>query len=534
MQSLSWSSSQAETALFAHLQEHSIPILASSIDGTPIAAAAVRESEPTAHVVSEFVIEVSQKDPEAFGYLDTVVKGAMLASVLFYPELGQVPKRFERLDAYFDTPVILRAIGAHGSTAERSAVQVLQLAYELGIRPKCFQSTFDETFGVLNAAARELRRYGAFTMSTSETVEYLLEEGFDASDVELLISKLESVLESLHIEVVPRPEPDPDLTVDEAKFEAVLQAEVQYRRPEALKHDLDAATAIHRLRRGQLCRTLERAGAIFVTTNSSLAHGTRLFFREVYGGTGVPPITLDHHLGTLLWLKKPTAAPDLPRDLLVASCYAALNPPDQLWRRYLQEIDKLRVRGDITPEDYHLLRFDLSSKSSLLTLTGGKQDAFADGTVREVLRRAKANAAREATQMASEAQAAAREHEGAAKAAQRSAEAVSAHTASERLQRRLRYRQIGNAAGTGARWTLLGTAFVLALLAGLLSEGLLSSPLRLALIGVGVLLTALSVFDISVGRWVRGRAFALEAAVAKWTSNKAERWIEGSAPDVRA
>ncbi len=87
----------------------------------------------------------------------------------------------------------------------------------------------------------------------------------------------------------------------------------------------------------------------------------------------------------LLWLKKPTAAPDLPRNRVIADCYAATQPSDRLWRAYLDEIQKLEARGDITEEDYYLLRYDLEAKTTLMDLTQGDEEAFTQGTVQEIL-----------------------------------------------------------------------------------------------------------------------------------------------------
>lgn len=397
-----WSSDEAERALFAHLQDQAVPLLAALVQGMPLIQQNAAPLRGAQFVVSAFILELSTSDPEYFGYLEMFTKGAMLASVLFFPRIGEAERRFERLDAYFDTPLLLRAIGAHGPVAERAVRQLIALSYELGIRPMCFRSTFNETLGVLNAAHYAVKRYGSHALDPSDTIEYLLEAGYGPSDVELLIARLGKVLGSLRLQIVERPEPVASMTVDEPGFEVVLQKEVHYRRPEALKHDLDAATAIHRLRGGELQRSFEQAKAVFVTTNGSLSRGVGTFFADHYAGRGVPLCFLDHHFGTLLWLKKPTAAPDLPRDMLIASCYAALNPPAALWHRYITEINKLRQQGDLTEEDYHLLRFDMGSKSSLLTITEGVPDAFVEGTVPEMLTRAKANARRESEDRARE------------------------------------------------------------------------------------------------------------------------------------
>ena len=152
--------------------------------------------------------------------------------------------------------------------------------------------------------------------------------------------------------------------------------------------------------------------------------------------------------------------------------------------------------------------------------------------MQEVLRRAKANAAREAEEAASVARAEAEAYQGEAEAARRSAQAESARSASERLQRKLRYRQIGKAVGTVARWVVLGLALAAALLFGLITEGVLPSPFRLVLLIVGASVSALSVLGVSLGSWIRSRAVTVEARVAKSLSEKAEDWFERSAHEL--
>jgi hypothetical protein len=523
---LTWSREEAEAALYAHIQDQAVPILSAVVEGAPIVVANTTPTREARFVVSAFILELAEFEPEHFGYLEVFAKGAMLASVLFFPNLGETGRRFERLDGYFDTPILLRAIGAHGPVAERAAQQLISLAYELGVRPLCFRSTFDETLGVLNGAANALRRYGSHALDPSQTIEYLLEEGLEASDVDFLIARLSKVLHSLRIQVVDRPAPDTTLTVDEARLEEVIQGEVHYRRPEALKHDLDAATAIHRLRGGELHRGFEYARAIFVTTNVPLARGVRYFFDELYGGQGVPLCFLDHHFGTLLWLKKPTAAPELPRDLLIASCYAALNPPDALWHRYITEIERLRQRGDLTEDDYHLLRFDVGSKSSLLTLTGGSQDAFLEGTVPEILKRARANARREAEERVEAEALRAEKAETAQRETARTVEAA-------REDRRAQYRIVGNRFGAMARWTILGVGFLIAgVLTALSYIGLAGWPVLVVALIAG-LASGLGVLDLGVGKWLRTWALSADVLISTNVANRLERWIESDAPAQR-
>jgi len=104
-------------------------------------------------------------------------------------------------------------------------------------------------------------------------------------------------------------------------------------------------------------------------------------------------------MATIAWLKTPIGMPDFPRHQMVANCFAALRPPDGLWKAYLAEIDKLQAQGAISTEDYGLLRFSTQARSALMDLTFGNIEGFASGTVAEVLEVAKA-AARAETEAA--------------------------------------------------------------------------------------------------------------------------------------
>jgi hypothetical protein len=79
---------------------------------------------------------------------------------------------------------------------------------------------------------------------------------------------------------------------------------------------------------------------------------------------------------------------------IIADAYAALNPPDALWKEYLEEIDRLNTTGRISAEDYHLLRFSMEAKGALMAITLGDPEAFTEGTVDEILERARAAARR--------------------------------------------------------------------------------------------------------------------------------------------
>lgn len=113
---------------------------------------------------------------------------------------------------------------------------------------------------------------------------------------------------------------------------------------------------------------------------------------------------------TLAWLKDPAGAVDLPRKQMIADSSAAMDPPEHLWRKYLQEAERLRKSGFISEVDFTFLRYSMEARQALMTITFGDSEVFTEGTVPEVLARARKNAAAEAEATAHRASRAAQEH----------------------------------------------------------------------------------------------------------------------------
>ena len=216
-------------------------------------------------------------------------------------------------------------------------------------------------------------------------MEYFIETGRSASDVELMAARLSEKLRILGIRIEEKPAYEKRYQIDEAGFEAALSAEIHYNNPRARIRDVDSISAIARIRRGRESYYPETSIALFITNNSSLARVTRKFFQND-APAGVCAICMtDYALGNLLWLKNPTKAPELPLKQLLAHAYAALQPPDHLWIKYLTETAKLQDQGSISPDEYYILRHSFAAKNALMDLTQGEESGFSEGTVQEVL-----------------------------------------------------------------------------------------------------------------------------------------------------
>jgi hypothetical protein len=194
----------------------------SGAGGLPLPTA----SRETEFVVASFIAHLLERDPDGFGYLESVVKGSMLASALYLPDLGRVQKRFDGVVLYFDTPLLLNALGYTGEESQLAARELMDLAYELGASLACFERTVTETEGVLIGAAGALRTRSKYTPQVGTVAEFFIGQGLQPSDVEVLVGRLPENLRALRVRVQDPPPHVAGLTVDEAALEEALQKAV--------------------------------------------------------------------------------------------------------------------------------------------------------------------------------------------------------------------------------------------------------------------------------------------------------------------
>jgi hypothetical protein len=387
-----WEEEQAEQALLSYVEALAEPILGAVVEGEPIVN--LPRIDATGSVLtSQFVLSLCEKEPLAFEYLVTIVKGTMLANVLFWPvAFAGGRTRLSEIEILLDTPIVLRGLGYAEAPYREPAEELLGMLVKEGAKLRIFEHTLHEVEGVLDGAAATYRTGTQRDHIPGDVVDFFASEQMGRSDVELAIASLRDRLEQHHIEVVQPPEHSEEDTISERDLETTLKEGVHYGRHGTMVKDLKSLTAIYRMRDGEVRRHIESCDAVMVTSNNTLAHVSKVFFAEHFGTRSVPLCMTDYALAALAWLMNPAQAPDLPRRQIVAISYAALNPPEEVWRKYLAEIRRLHERGELTEEQVGLLLYSPDARLELMNATSGDPDALATGTISQILQHAEAEA----------------------------------------------------------------------------------------------------------------------------------------------
>jgi hypothetical protein len=377
---LDWTQADAEAAIQRFIDEFSVELALARRSGV-LANNGNHQDERLA-VVSGFARRAIERDQTNLEYLEEMVRGSILANVLYFQDLGSWKPTMPHLIVYLDTTIVIRLLGLAPDPAVEAAEELRQLLKSFGVGMRVFQHTVVEIQGVLEGVAAGLRQARQEHVDLQqhitvnrEVLDHLVKKGTDPADVAAIIGDLDRLIFKAGIQSVDTPDyPDrPDF--DEAKLDELLQEFVGYKSASARAKDGKSLVAVHLLRGGAEPRELGAARAVFVTSNTKLTRASSRYFRDARLASPVTHCLTDLSLTTQLWLRAPLTHPDVPRKLLIAESYAALDPGPALWERYITAIERQREAGNIDDVQVKSLVYSDMAREAFLEVTHGDPDA---------------------------------------------------------------------------------------------------------------------------------------------------------------
>lgn len=372
--------SEALEMLLLFLSKFSIDCLKTYIFGHTIPESPRKEFKYIV-LISQFLKHIHTNDATLFDSFIVLMKGHMLANALTCPDLDSLQQTFSKVTFYLDTPLALHLLGLSGPEKEKAEKEIVTSARKLGAKVCIFSHTSQELYNVIRGAAKHLDS----TNARGSIVREMRKEGKTYTDLILIAGKREEHLLQCGVRTVETPSyDDHSVQMDENLFENLLDEEIDYYNPNAKIFDVNSVRSIYSLRKGSLPCRLEDAKATFVTSNSTFAKIAFEYGKQYESTKEVSSVITDFSLANIAWLKSPVDMSDLPKAEILSTAYAALNPTDALWTKYLSEMDKLRDGSEITAEDHAILRCDLSTEH-LMEMTLGEESALTSRGVKEIL-----------------------------------------------------------------------------------------------------------------------------------------------------
>jgi len=385
---ISWTEQEAEELLLDFVSRIAAPLLHARRFGDRTLDFNGNQ-EQADYIISAFVKRCLEKDPEGFEYLETIAKGAMMTNVVYYENPNIATEKLNDVAFYLDTPFLLDALGVNGDSLKEARMELINLLREAGAELYVFRDTVSEMRGVIDTEAKRSKSERKRRIPTTGNPIRL---SLSSSDLRVLSESLVDRLQGMRIRVKEKPDFADwiDRRVDEGKLQdRLIEAGYNENKPTTLRHDVQAALAVFRLRKGQTPGRIENCTAAFVTTNPKLAYETTNFFADQLGNGArdAPPCLLNDDLATRVWLKMPNEAANLPRKQLLAHSYAALLPDDAMLDKYLQKVDEMREEGQVDEEEYMHLRSLKDVGHVVADVSLNEDRAFTEADVEEIRRR---------------------------------------------------------------------------------------------------------------------------------------------------
>lgn len=373
---------EADVAVRAFLSQFDIQCLRAYLRGTAIPNI---DGHCNAQIVlvGKYVLHLQKTDPERFKSFLVVVEGHMLANALLCPDLQSVPQSYRGVTFFLDTPLLVRLLGLEGDIKKDSISELIKLLISLGGTVGAFEHSRNELEKVIRGAAKHIEALDG----RGAIIDEARRRGTSKSDLLILAGQVDERLQEAGVKVIETPSYIAEFQIDEMLFAKILGEGVRYWNPDAKKYDINSVRSIYVLRAHASPKNIERCKAVLVTCNTAFARAAFQYGEKHQESREVSTVIADFSLANMAWLKAPMGAPAIPMREVLAFSYAALQPSQEIWDKYLSEVDKLEKQHSITARELQLLRSSQLAQDELMSLTLGDEEALSEQTITEVLSR---------------------------------------------------------------------------------------------------------------------------------------------------
>lgn len=343
----------------------------------------IRENTIWTKRIGEFIEWSYKSDLSIFNYLKDIAKGGMLSVVYFNSNKEvKISQKFKNTEIYFDTPLLMFILNYSGDALQKTVQELVNLLYDNSATVCTFEHNLIELEGILNAY---ISRYRNGSLNTSYNFDYLIENDVKPEKIESDIPSLRYMLKAKKIYVKDTPNyNDYWKNIGVSNFDQYLSKNIHYKKDDRRDNDVKSIAAIYQLRDRPIYYRYETCKALFVATNSYLVYHTQKYFKSEEHRNGIPAIVDDTFLTSLLWLKSVKRDDTLPTLKLVADALAAQEPSQTFWDNFIEKLNELKSRDEITEDELVELKYGLFSKKNMFDVTEGDSTKITHETVKIV------------------------------------------------------------------------------------------------------------------------------------------------------
>ena len=343
------------------------------------------------YYIAQFIFENKDRNNEIYQKIIDLVKGYFLRLAIYIqPTDGDILSATYKDTVFiYDTPILLDILGYSGKEREDSAIALHKAIARQHGKICYFPHIKDEIISILTAYKHSLD--GSKKTIKSRTLEGLDDKNYRSEDVEREISLLSTRLENkfkITEYAVPLYEQKADETVDESKIlgeeeiKKYIKENTKHYLDDNLENDVNSALAVHRLRSGITCDTIESSKFLFVTNNADFLYAFNAYYKENVDKKTFPIVISDSNLSAITWVKS-GKIDNISETQLIKNAYIAMQPIPEIMSKVEDIFEKMKEQGDITTEQVVVLRASRCFKNEIWQKSFGEVDIISELTVQE-------------------------------------------------------------------------------------------------------------------------------------------------------
>lgn len=304
--------------------------------------------------MAQFILKNLNENSDLKDSIVNISTGALLSSAVYIDtDFKSFKKRpLENLEVYFDTTLLLYALGYKTNYQKESMDILLELLKNCGAKLCYYSATLQEVKNILCAYQHRTSEMAG------QTLEKFDEMGVTYNAVEVYIFELKNELSKLGFEekeFLPYPENMDNLPysksafIDEKGLDEYLKSKIKsYKhKQEQLDNDIGCISSVCRQRKGFDVENLENCTIIWVTSNNFLCKCVADFLKVK---NCVAPAVSYSELVTELWIKYSNKDKNIPKLTMYENASMALTPNKAIINKLQDYITSLEKDKKISPE----------------------------------------------------------------------------------------------------------------------------------------------------------------------------------------
>lgn len=348
-----------------------------------------KKDDALQYAIAQFIIKESTAKTEVFSYIEDMVKGFFVSTAIsLQPQnTTAIQAKFKGLKCYLDTRFVINALGLQLLEEEVAAKELIKMLKDKGAELYCFRHNYQEIDAIISAYKYDLNNPSEY--SSTHTLARWDSENYTVTDVQRYESLLEAKISALGISIVSSPtiSDTSKYPIDHKALAEHINKNMTYNHRSSIDTDVESVAATLILRGDNISSSVEKSGAIFVTSNIKLVSVVNGYLEQneiCSSEDEIMPMITDMELSSIVWLKCYATHKDYPQKRLIEHALTALEPSPTLLTTFFDMVDRIKAEGGITADEAAVIRADFFCRREMTIAVKGNQENLTQQTVYEL------------------------------------------------------------------------------------------------------------------------------------------------------